>query len=322
MFVALGVGAYQAAIFHLFTHAFFKALLFLGAGSVIHAQSNEQDMRKMGGLWKKIPYTYAGMIIGTIALTGVNFTAGYYSKDAIIEAAYIGQNYFAEYAFIALVFAALMTSFYSWRLIFMTFHGKSRASKDVQAHVHESPWVMLVPLVVLALGALAAGFMFKANFIGDNQVAFWANSIFTNTSNTIMTDLANVPYWVKKSPMVMMIIGFSIAFYFYIRQPQVPVKLATTFDSLYKFLLNKWYFDELYDYVFVRGSQKLGTFLSVKIDKGIIDRYGPDGIATLAIRVALRFSKLQSGLLYHYAFVMLIGVAIMLTYFVIFGGAK
>ncbi|MCJ8322539.1 MAG: NADH-quinone oxidoreductase subunit L [Rhizobiales bacterium] len=319
MFVALGVGAYQAAIFHLFTHAFFKALLFLGAGSVIHAMSDEQDMRKMGGIWKKIPKTYVMMLVGTLALTGFPLTAGYFSKDAIIEAAFVSQNYFAEYAFYAVILAALMTSFYSWRLIFMTFHGKSRASKDVLSHVHESPNIMLVPLYILAAGALLAGILFVPYFIGDGQQAFWFTSIYTSESNQILHDIHGVSAYVKYSPFVMMLIGFGLAYQFYIRQPQIPVQLAARFDTLYRFLLNKWYFDEVYDFVFVKGAQKLGTFLAVKVDKGVIDRYGPDGIAALVFRITARVSKFQSGLLYHYAFVMLIGVAVMLTYFVVWG---
>lgn len=319
MFVALGVGAYQAAIFHLFTHAFFKALLFLGAGSVIHAMSDEQDMRKMGGIASKIPRTYIMMLVGTLALTGFPLTAGYFSKDAIVEAAYVSHNFFSTYAFVAVVVAAFMTSFYSWRLIFLTFHGKSRASKDVLSHVHESPNVMLVPLYILATGALVAGAIFAYYFIGDGQQDFWFNSIFTSESNHILHDIHGVPALVKYSPFIMMVAGFALAWYFYIKQPQIPVQLANQFNGLYKFLLNKWYFDEMYDFIFVRGLQNLGNFLSIKVDKGVIDRFGPDGIASLVLRVTNRVSKFQSGLLYHYAFVMLIGVAIMLTYFVIWG---
>ncbi len=321
MFVALGVGAYQVAIFHLFTHAFFKALLFLGAGSVIHAQSDEQDMRKMGGIWNKIPRTYAMMLIGTIALTGFPLTAGYFSKDAIIEAAFVSHNYFSVYAFGAVVIAALMTSFYSWRLIFMTFHGKSRASKDVQSHVHESPLVMMAPLYILSIGALFAGIVFVGYFIGDNQSTFWANSIFTSESNHILHDLHGVPAWVKYSPFVMMLLGFALSWYFYIKHPKIPVSLAKSMDGLYKFLLNKWYFDEMYDFLFVRGAQKLGTFLSNKVDKSIIDRFGPDGLASLTVWITSRVSKFQTGLLYHYAFVMFLGLAFLLTYFVLSGGA-
>lgn len=319
MFVALGVGAYQAAIFHLFTHAFFKALLFLGAGSVIHAMSDEQDMRKMGGIASKIPCTYIMMLVGTLALTGFPLTAGYFSKDAIVEAAYVSQNFFSTYAFFAVVIAAFMTSFYSWRLIFMTFHGKSRASKDVLAHVHESPNVMLVPLYILATGALVTGAIFAYYFIGDGQVTFWSNAIFTSEHNHILHDIHGVPALVKYSPFIMMVAGFALAWYFYIKQPEIPAKLAATFSGLYQFLLNKWYFDEMYDFLFVRGAQRIGTFLSEKIDKGVIDRFGPDGIASVVLKVTNRVSKFQSGLLYHYAFVMLIGVAIMLTYFVIAG---
>lgn len=320
MFVALGVGAYGAAIFHLFTHAFFKALLFLGSGSVIHAVSDEQDMRKMGGLRKLIPTTYWMMVIGTLALTGVGIpvtvigTAGFFSKDAIIESAFAGHNSVAGFAFILLVIAACFTSFYSWRLIFMTFHGKPRASHEVMHHVHESPPVMLVPLFVLAAGALFAGITFHNSFIGEGYAEFWKASLFTLPDNHILHDIHELPLWVELSPFIAMLIGFALAWKFYIRSPEMPVNLAKQNRGLYAFLLNKWYFDELYDFLFVRPAKRLGHFLWKTGDGTIIDGLGPDGISARVVDVTNRVVKLQTGYLYHYAFAMLIGVAALVTW--------
>ncbi|BCG79868.1 NADH-quinone oxidoreductase subunit L [Mesorhizobium sp. 113-3-3] len=320
MFVALGVGAYGAAIFHLFTHAFFKALLFLGSGSVIHAVSDEQDMRKMGGLRKLIPTTYWMMVIGTLALTGVGIpvtvigTAGFFSKDAIIESAFAGHNSVAGIAFILLVIAACFTSFYSWRLIFMTFHGKPRASHEVMHHVHESPPVMLVPLFVLAAGALFAGIIFHNSFIGEGYAEFWKASLFTLPDNHILHEIHELPLWVELSPFIAMLIGFALAWKFYIRSPEMPVNLAAQHRGLYAFLLNKWYFDELYDFLFVRPAKRLGHFLWKTGDGTIIDGLGPDGISARVVDVTNRVVKLQTGYLYHYAFAMLIGVAALVTW--------
>jgi NADH-quinone oxidoreductase subunit L len=320
MFVALGLGFYSAAIFHLFTHAFFKALLFLGSGSVIHAVSDEQDMRKMGGLRKLIPTTYWMMVIGTLALTGVGIpltvigTAGFFSKDAIIEGAFAGHGQMAGFAFTLLTIAALFTSFYSWRLIFMTFHGKPRASADVMHHVHESPPVMLVPLFVLAAGALAAGFIFAPWFIGEHYAEFWKSALFTLPDNEILHHVHDVPVWVKLAPFVMMVIGFLLAWQFYIRSPETPKRLAAQHQGLYQFLLNKWYFDELYDFLFVRPAMRLGRFLWKKGDGWVIDGLGPDGVSARVIDVTRNVVRLQSGYLYHYAFAMLIGVAALLTW--------
>ena len=320
MFVALGVGAYGAAIFHLFTHAFFKALLFLGSGSVIHAVSDEQDMRKMGGLRKLIPTTYWMMVIGTLALTGVGIpvtvigTAGFFSKDAIIESAFAGHNSVAGLAFVLLVIAACFTSFYSWRLIFMTFHGKPRASHDVMHHVHESPPVMLVPLFILAAGALFAGIIFHGSFIGEGYAEFWKASLFTLPDNHILHEIHELPLWVELSPFIAMLIGFALAWKFYIRSPEMPVSLAKQNRGLYAFLLNKWYFDELYDFLFVRPAKRLGTFLWKTGDGTIIDGLGPDGISARVVDVTNRVVKLQTGYLYHYAFAMLIGVAALVTW--------
>lgn len=320
MFVALGMGFYSAAIFHLFTHAFFKALLFLGSGSVIHAVSDEQDMRKMGGLRKLIPTTYWMMVIGTLALTGVGIpatiigTAGFFSKDAIIEGAFVGHNAVAGFAFAMLVIAACFTSFYSWRLIFMTFHGKPRATADVMHHVHESPPVMLVPLFILAVGALFAGVIFHDQFIGEAYNEFWKGALFTLDTNHILHDFHSVPMWVKLAPFAAMIGGFAMAYLFYIRSPEMPKVLAERHRGLYAFLLNKWYFDELYDFLFVRPAKWLGRFLWKKGDGWLIDGFGADGISARVVDVTNRVVKLQTGYLYHYAFAMLIGVAALVTW--------
>ncbi|MBX8824858.1 NADH-quinone oxidoreductase subunit L [Ochrobactrum sp. SFR4] len=323
MFVALGVGAYGAAVFHLFTHAFFKALLFLGAGSVIHAVSDEQDMRRMGGLRKLIPTTYWMMIIGTVALTGLGIpgtvigTAGFFSKDAIIESAFASHSAASGFAFTLLVIAAAFTSFYSWRLIFMTFHGKPRATAEVMHHVHDSPPVMLVPLFVLAVGALFAGFFFVGYFFGDHYDAFWKGALFTGADNHILHDFHGVPTWVKFSPFIAMVLGFIFAWAFYIRSPETPKAIAARHPGLYQFLLNKWYFDELYDFLFVRPAMALGRFLWKTGDTKIIDGMGPNGVATRVVGITNRVVKLQSGYLYHYAFAMLIGVAALVTWMMI-----
>ena len=314
MFVALGVGAYNVAIFHLFTHAFFKALLFLGAGSVIHAVSDEQDMRNMGGLRKHIPKTYWMMVIGTLALTGFPFTAGYYSKDAIIEAAFAGENSFAIYGWGMTVIAALLTSFYSWRLIFMTFHGKPRASHDVMHHIHESPNVMLIPLYVLGAGALLAGFVFEGSFIGEGFTEFWHSALAISADTHVLHAMHDIPFAIAFIPTVMMAIGFFVAWQMYIRHPEVPAKVASRNRGLYQFLLNKWYFDELYDFLFVRTAKRLGRFLWKTGDGQIIDRLGPDGVSARVMDVTDRVVKLQTGYLYHYAFAMLIGVAALVTW--------
>ncbi|MBX9461438.1 MAG: NADH-quinone oxidoreductase subunit L [Aquamicrobium sp.] len=325
MFVALGMGFYSAAIFHLFTHAFFKALLFLGSGSVIHAVSDEQDMRKMGGLRKLIPTTYWMMVIGTLALTGVGIpltvigTAGFFSKDAIIEGAFAGHSGLAGFAFTLLVVAAVFTSFYSWRLIFMTFHGKPRASSEVMHHVHESPPVMLVPLFILAVGALFAGIVFHDWFIGHHHDEFWKGALFILPDNHILHEFHDVPLWVKLAPLVAMIVGFVTAYRFYIQSPDAPRQLAERHQGLYQFLLNKWYFDELYDFLFVRPAKRLGHFLWKKGDGAVIDGLGPDGVAARVVDITDRVVKLQTGYLYHYAFAMLIGVAALVTWMMLGG---
>lgn len=319
MFVALGVGAFGAGVFHLFTHAFFKALLFLGAGSVIHAVSGEQDMRRMGGLRKKIPVTYWTMIIGTLALTGFPFTAGYFSKDAIIESAFAGDNPMAGYGFVMTVVAALLTSFYSWRLIFLTFHGTPRASDEVMSHAHESPAVMTVPLYVLSLGALFAGLVFENRFIGEGYAEFWKRALFTAPDNHVLHAMHEIPGWASYAPTVMMVIGFLVAYLFYIVRPALPKQLAAEQPILYRFLLNKWYFDELYDTLFVRPVKWLGRFLWKTGDGRLIDGLGPDGVSARVVDVTNRVVRLQTGYVYHYAFAMLIGVAALVTWMMFAG---
>ncbi|MEC9367115.1 MAG: NADH-quinone oxidoreductase subunit L, partial [Pseudomonadota bacterium] len=319
MFVALGVGAYGAGIFHLFTHAFFKALLFLGSGSVIHALGNEQDLRKMGGIYKMVPYTWVVMVIGTLALTGFPLTAGFFSKDAIIESAYAAHSAVGTYAFWLTVAAAMLTSFYSWRLIFLAFHGRSRVDPEVLNHVHESPPVMMVPLVLLAIGSLFAGFLFAGLFIGEGRGEFWGQALFTLPSNHILEKIHHVPLWVKAAPFVMMLSGFGLAVLFYLAVPQIPVNLADAFRGLYLFLLNKWYFDELYDAIFVRPAKSLARFLWKKGDGAVIDGLGPDGIAARVLDATRGLVRLQTGYVYHYAFAMLIGVALLATWFMFAG---
>jgi NADH-quinone oxidoreductase subunit L len=332
MFVALGLGAYAAGVFHLFTHAFFKALLFLGAGSVIHAMHHEQDIRYMGALRKYIPFTMGMMAIGTIALTGFPYTAGYFSKDAIIESAYAATGSAADLAFILTVLAALMTSFYSWRLFFLTFSGQARWGKhashhdDVHDHghadhtPHESPLVMLIPLILLAGGALVAGIAFHEYFIGDHYDKFWKGALFTNKDNHILHDIHNVPAWVKYSPLVMMIAGFVLAYIMYLRDPSRPAKLAASQPLLYKFLLNKWYFDELYNVLFVKPSLWIGRLFWKKGDGATIDGFGPDGVASSVQILTNRIVRLQTGFMYHYAFAMLMGVAALMTWYILGGG--
>jgi NADH-quinone oxidoreductase subunit L len=317
MFAALGVGAYPVAIFHLFTHAFFKALLFLGSGSVIHAMSDEQDMRKMGGLVRIIPVTYAMMLAGTLALIGFPLSSGYFSKDAIIEATYASTASVGLFAWIMLVVAAAFTSFYSWRVVFMTFHGKQRESEEVMQHAHESPQVMLVPLYVLAAGALFAGMIFAGSFIGEGAMEFWKGSLVLETN--LLETMHHTDFWIAILPTIAMILGFLVAYYFYIRSPSTPVRLAEEQQVLYQFLLNKWYFDELYDAIFVRPAMALGRFLWKKGDGWLIDGFGPDGVSARVIDVTRNVVRLQTGYLYHYAFAMLLGVALLVTW-IMFGG--
>ena len=356
MFFACGVSAYAAGIFHLYTHGFFKALLFLGAGSVIHAMHHEQDIRKMGGIWKKIPFTYAMMMIGTLAITGFPFLSGYYSKDMVLEAAYAaGQhgNIFGKYAYIMGISAATLTAFYSWRLIFLTFHGKTRADHHTFDHAHESPKVMLIPLLVLSIGAIFIGGVFSKNYgIVDHELKFWNGAIFTpvheeaakeepvkaaeakkqDNKKEEKTEIAqeevkveeakiniyeaahHVPEMVKKSPLIVGAVGFALAFLFYLIAPSLPSKLANTFKPLYNLSFNKWYVDELYDFLFVRPAKKLGSFFAKVIDQKTIDAFGPNGFAWVSDKAGLFVRKLQTGYVYNYSFAMLLGLIAMLTY--------
>ncbi len=329
MFAAAGVSAYGAAMFHLFTHAFFKALLFLAAGSVITAMHHEQDMRKMGGLAKAIPFTWAMMLIGNLALTGFGIpllgigTAGFYSKDGIINAAFMAGTPIATYAFVLTVLAALMTSFYSWRQFLMTFHGKFRGGEG-HGHgvkledVHESPLTMLVPLGVLALGALIAGAIFAHLYIGADSGGFWRGAVAAAYGHGGGKEL---PLWVELAPFVVTLIGFAIAFYYYILNPELPAQMAARKGMLYTFVYNKWYFDELYAFLFVRPAMRLGRFLWKFGDGVTIDGLGPDGVAARVMDAARGAIRLQSGYVYHYAFAMLIGVVALASYFVIVGVA-
>jgi NADH-quinone oxidoreductase subunit L len=320
MFVAMGVGAYSVGMFHLFTHAFFKALLFLGSGSVIMAMHHEQDIRHMGGLKDKIPFTYWTMVVGTLALTGFPLTAGYFSKDAIIEAAYAGHNPMAAYAFAMTVIAALLTSFYSWRLVFKTFHGEPHDRHHYEG-AHESPLVVLVPLGALAAGSILAGYPFAKFFTDHHAVEeFFRESLKFVPTNHILEEMHHVPALVVLLPTVMMAIGFGIAWLFYIRRPDIPVQLAKSQEPLYKFLLNKWYFDELYDLIFVRPTLWLGRLLWKGGDGWLIDGFGPDGISARVVDVTRSVVRLQTGYLYHYAFAMLIGVAALITWFMFAAG--
>ncbi|MGO8910496.1 MAG: NADH-quinone oxidoreductase subunit L [Bradyrhizobium sp.] len=313
MFVAMGAGAYSVGMFHLFTHAFFKALLFLGSGSVIYAMHHEQDIRNMGGLWRKIPFTFFVMCIGTLALTGFPFFAGNFSKDAIIESAYASHNPMGLYAFLMTVGAAGLTSFYSWRLIFKTFFGEPHDQEHYEA-AHESPLWMLIPIGILAAGSILSGYPFKELFAGHNVEEFFRESLKMNPH--IIEDMENIPQWIKSLPFVMMAIGGLISYVFYIRRPYLPVELARQQPLLYQFLLNKWYFDELYDLIFVRPAKWIGRFLWKIGDGYIIDGFGPDGVSARVLDVTRNVVRLQTGYLYHYAFAMLIGVAGLITWFI------
>jgi len=319
MFVAMGVGAYSVGMFHLFTHAFFKALLFLGSGSVIMAMHHEQDIRAMGGLKNKIPFTYWTMVIGTLALTGFPFTAGYYSKDAIIEAAFAGQNPFAIYGFVMTVAAAGLTAFYSWRLIYKTFHGAPHDRQHYEA-AHESPPVVLIPLAVLALGSLAAGFAFKEFFAGHEVEHFFRESL--KQGSAVIDAMHHVPIWIALIPTLMMALGWGVAAYFYLWRPDIPENMARQHDVLYRFLLNKWYFDEIYDFLFVRPTLRLGRWFWRGGDGFVIDGFGPDGVSARVLDITRNVVRLQSGYLYHYAFAMLIGAAALITWFMFAGGVR
>jgi NADH-quinone oxidoreductase subunit L len=343
MFFAAGSGAYGAAMFHLFTHAFFKALLFLGAGSVIHAMHHEQDMRFYGGLRKHIPMTFALMTVGTLALTGFFFTAGYYSKDAILEAAFANGSDHALVAFFVGAFVALLTSFYSWRLVFLTFYGAPRwagsehiqhalhaahapdshghddhhapATGDGGYHPHESPWSMRLPLVLLGIGALLAGWAGHENFVGAREGAeFWRGSLAFRPE--LMEAMHHVPDWVVWTPSIAFVLGLAGAWYAYLRAPELPARVAAAVPALYAFLTHKWYFDALYDAIFVRPAFAIGRFLWVRGDQQVIDRFGPDGAAAAIAGGARVAGRFQSGYVYSYALVMLVGLAVAAAWFV------
>ena len=314
MFFATGVGAYNVAMFHLFTHAFFKALLFLGSGSVIHAFKDEQNINNMGGVWKKLPYTYSLMIIGTLALTGFPFLSGFYSKDAIIEFAYLRGNTTGYYAAGIGIITAFLTSIYSWRLIFKTFHGEYN-NKDIKIEeTHESPLVMLIPLVLLSIGAIFAGYIFKELFVGFGGASnFWKDSIFF--LKPLSTE--HPPIWFLVLTPILVILSIPIAYYLFVKNKNLPHQIANVNKPLYNFLLNKWYFDEFYDLLIVNPSKKFGLFLWKFFDVKLIDGFGPDGISTLIKKFSLKANKFQSGYIYQYAFVMLVGFSALLTFLIV-----
>jgi len=314
MFFAAGIGAYNVAIFHLFTHAFFKALLFLGAGSVIHSLNNEQDIRKMGGIWRKLPYSWGLMIVGTLALSGFPFFSGFYSKEAIIEFAYLKGNTLGYYVVAIGIFTALLTAIYSWRLIFKTFHGTYENKELKIDSIHESPYVMLVPLIVLAIGSIFSGFFFKELFIGQYASNnFWSDSI--KFLSPISTD--HPPLWIVYFTPVIVVLSIPIAYYLFVKNKDITNWLVNENKPLYNFLINKWYFDELYEYLFVRTFKRIGIFFWKNIDLKIIDRFGPDGISNLIKKLSVRAVKFQSGYIYQYAFIMLLGFSALLTYLII-----
>ena len=315
MFAAAGVSAYGAAIFHLFTHAFFKGLLFLCCGSVIHAMGGEQDMRRMGGLWRKVPITYLTMWIGALSLSALPFFSGYYSKDTILEAAWGSGTAVGRYAWVLGTVAAFMTAFYISRVMFMTFHGEPRADAETMHHAHESPWVMLIPLIVLAIGATFFGFLGYDFFVGDDRAEFWKSSILVLPQLDSLAAAESVPAVVRYMPLIFALIGISVAYVLYIADPGLPVRLATQFRATYLFLLNKWYFDELYDWVFVRTAFVLGDGLWKSGDGAVIDGLGPDGVAAVTRDLARQASRLQTGYLYHYAFAMMIGLVAIVTWY-------
>jgi NADH-quinone oxidoreductase subunit L len=314
MFFAAGVGAYNVAMFHLFTHAFFKALLFLGSGSVIHSFKDEQDINQMGAVYKKLPYTYIFMIIGTLALTGFPFLSGFYSKDAIIEFAYLKGNTTGYYAAGIGIFTAVLTSIYSWRLIFKTFHGEYNNRKIDINEMHESPLVMLIPLFVLAIGAIFAGFLFKDLFIGHGeQNVFWGNSIkFLNPLS-----IEHPPLWFLLTTPILVLISIPLAYYLFVKNKDIPNRIVQSNKPLYNFLINKWYFDELYNVLFIQSSKKIGLFFWKIIDVKVIDKFGPDGVSLLIKNLSLRASKFQSGFIYQYAFMILLGFSALLTFLIL-----
>ena len=314
MFFAAGVGAYNVAMFHLFTHAFFKALLFLGSGSVIHSFKNEQNINAMGGVWKKLPYTWTLMVIGTLALTGFPFLSGFYSKDAIIEFAYLSGSSTGYFAAGIGIFTAFLTSIYSWRLLFKTFHGNYNNKSIDRSSMHESPLIMTIPLIILAIGAIFSGILFKDLFIGvESSENFWKDSIF------FLEPLSNdhPPLWFIVFTPILVILSIPTAYYFFIINKKFTNEIVKGNLPLYDFLKNKWYFDEIYEYLFVRPSKKIGLYFWKKIDLRFIDRFGPDGISSLIKIISSITVKFQNGFIYHYAFVMLLGFSALLTFLIL-----
>ena len=312
MFFAAGVGAYHIAMFHLFTHAFFKALLFLGAGSVIHSFQEEQDIRKMGGVWKKIPYTMILMLVGTLALTGFPFLSGFYSKDAIIEFAYLKDTSVGYYVSAVGIFTAFLTAIYSWRLFFKTFFGSYNNKSISIEKIHESPLVMIIPLIILAIGAILSGYYFKELFIGNNTV-FWKNSIlFLN-----FTKLENIPIWLILITPIVITISIPISYYLFIKDKEILDGVKKSNLPLYNFLLNKWYIDEIYDFIFIKPLKRIGIFFWKKGDQDTIDRFGPDGVSKVIKYISNKAVQFQSGYIYDYAFVMLIGLSALITYLIL-----
>ena len=308
MFFACGLSAYSASIFHLLTHAFFKALLFLSAGCVIHAIADEQNMGKMGGLIKKLPYTYVFIWIGSLALAGIPPFSGYFSKDLIIEYSFATHTSYGLIVYLLGNIAALFTAFYSWRLIFLTFHGKYK-NKLNKEEVHEAPIIMLIPLILLALCAIFSGFLF-INFVENND--FWINSIYMRESKNILEVAHHIPLWAKLVPLILALIGIMYASSVYLFNKSLIS--SRDFKNIYNFLLNKWYFDEVYNIIFIRSSKKLGKFLWLTLDQNFIDKFGPNGISSLIWTTSSLARKLQTGKVFHYAFVMFIGIIVILTW--------
>jgi len=314
MFFAAGVGAYNVAMFHLFTHAFFKALLFLGSGSVIHAFNKEQNINKMGSVWKKLPFTWIMMIIGTLALTGFPFLSGFYSKDAIIEFAYIKGNTTGILAAYIGIFTAFLTSIYSWRLIFKTFHGQYNNEEIKKGKIQESPIIMILPLFVLAIGSIFAGFLFKDLFIShSDNYNFWNNSI--KFLNPLRDD--HPPFFIIIITPILVTLSIPISYYLFIKNKKLTNLITDSNKFLYNFFLNKWYFDELYESIFVKPAKKIGLFFWKSIDIEIIDRFGPDGISETVKFFSLKAKKFQSGYIYQYAFIMLLGFSAILTFLIL-----
>ena len=313
MFFAAGVGAYHVAIFHLFTHAFFKALLFLGSGSVIHAFNDEQDIREMGGVWKKLPYTWVLMLIGTLALTGFPFLSGFYSKDAIIEFAYLKHSIVGYSAASVGIITAFLTAIYSWRLLFLTFHGKYNNKKISLEKTHESPIIMIIPLIILGIGAVLSGVLFKDFFIGKDSISFWQDSIF------FINELSHeyLPLWLILITPIIVTIAIPVSYYYFINNPKILENFKSSYNKIYNFLLNKWYFDEIYEFIFVKPLKKLGDLFWKKGDEKTIDRFGPDGISKVVRYISNKAIKFQTGFIYDYAFVMLIGLSALITYLIL-----